>query len=204
MAKKKDSEEEQKEKLIAEIIKVKFGIGMSQPTENMTTLEREDNERLSRAAYPSKQKNASVEIAESLAARLREKSLKELHTILEEESKKRVDGHSSEIINNLVSKIQAKVNGEYNDKRHATIKSEKDCQHQQDGTDDQTEPTSYVKKPTAVSIADDMQHDKEMLAGKWREEGKTFIQMELSKELAKHDKYNHINPATIEKLTRKA
>lgn len=128
MGKKKDSEEEQKEKLIAEIIKVKFGIGMSQPTEKMTTLEREDHERLSMAAYPSNQKNAFVERVESLIARLREKSLKEVSTILEEELKKKADGRSSKTINELVSKIQAKVNDEYNDKQQATIEDENECQ----------------------------------------------------------------------------
>jgi len=60
-----------------------------------------------------------------------------------------------------------------------------------------------TKKPTAVSMKDDMQRDKRTLAKKWKEEGRTFIQMELSKELATNEKYNHIKYTTIEKLTRK-
>ena len=59
-------------------------------------------------------------------------------------------------------------------------------------------------KPTAKSMKEDMQRDKEALANKWRKKCKTFIQMDLSKELAKYEKYNHIKYTTIEKLTRKA
>ncbi len=69
--------------------------------------------------------------------------------------------------------------------------------------DDQSEPTTNDRKPSGVSMKDDMQRDKRTLAKKWKEEGRTFIQMELSKELATNEKYNHIKYTTIEKLTRK-
>jgi len=82
-----DSEEAQKAKLVNEIIKVKFGDNMSPPTENMTTLEREDHERLSRAVCLPRQNNAIDEIVESLKARLEEKSLEELYKIRDEEAR---------------------------------------------------------------------------------------------------------------------
>jgi len=99
-------------------------------------------------------------------------------------------------LNDLVSKMQVKPDGGGNIQKQPT--------HKQDSTDDQTEPTINVRKPTAVSMKDEMQCDKEALAEKWRKGEKTFIQMDLSKELVKDKKYKHISPATIEKLTRKA
>lgn len=56
-------------------------------------------------------------------------------------------------------------------------------------------------KPTAVSMESEMQHDKEVLAKKWREEDRSYNQLDLSKELATYEKYNHIKYTTIEKLT---
>lgn len=152
MANKKDSEEEQKEKLVAEIIKLMYPVDMSPPTENMTTLERENHERLLNAAYPSRQQNPFGKIQKALEARLREKSLKELHTILKEESKKKSDERSFKTINKLVSKIQAKVNGGYNDRQQATIEDENKGAYQK------KPPTVPAKEPINTGVQRERRH----------------------------------------------
>jgi len=120
MVTKKDSAEKQKAKLVNEIILVMHGVNMNPQKENLTTLQRENRDRLERASDPSETKSIFINYLESLKTRLENKSIEELSKILKEERK-----------------IKVGLEAKQNDRHHATI-----IEDEYKG--------AYQKKPSAV------------------------------------------------------